>query len=293
MQIVEEEDEHKFGFDLLDPTKLMPEELVPVAPDRQDDAEPQPATTSSPRPSRSPSTVGNVVPGIDFTNDPLLQGRLFSYLDTQLSRLGGPNFARDPDQPPDRAGAQQPARRPHAPDHQHRPGQLPPELARRRLPDAGRRRARRLRAAIPERLDGPKVRERSESFFDHFSQATLFWNSLSPPERQHLIDACRFELGKVTRKEVRTRVLFGLFAEIDPDLAASVSAAIGVPVPYRRVPAPAGTAEPNHRGDNGGLERAPSLSLENQPKNSIRTRKVAMLVGAGFDSRDATAVRNR
>ena len=111
---IEEEDEHKFDFDLLDATKLMPEELVPVRRIGKLTLNRNPDNFFA-ETEQVAFHVGNVVPGIDFTNDPLLQGRLFSYLDTQLIRLGGPNFARDPDQPPGRAGPQPPARRPHAP----------------------------------------------------------------------------------------------------------------------------------------------------------------------------------
>ena len=154
-------------------------------------------TTSSPRPSRWPSTPATSCPGIDFTNDPLLQGRLFSYTDTQLIRLGGPELPRDPDQPPRRARPQQPARRAHAPDDQRGPDELRAEHARRRLPVPGRRARRAASSAIPERIDGTKVRARGERFFDHFSQATLFCNSQSEPEKKHIVQALRFELGKV------------------------------------------------------------------------------------------------
>ena len=198
VQIVEEEDEHKFDFDLLDPTKIIPEELVPVQRDRQADARTATPTTSSPRPSRSRSTPGTSCPGIDFTNDPLLQGRLFSYTDTQLIRLGGPNFHEIP------------INRPIAPVHNNqrdgymrqtintRPGvSYEPNSLGGGCPFQAGARDGRLRQ-LPRahrRHEGPRARARS--FFDHFSQATLFFNSQSEPEQEHIVEALRFELGKV------------------------------------------------------------------------------------------------
>jgi catalase len=116
-------------------------------------------------------------------------------------------------------------------------------------------------------------------------------NSQSAVERLHITDALRFELGKVNRKEVRQRVL-GMLREIDPQLAEDVALAIGVAVPKTFEAPPKGTAAPTHRGDNGGITQAPSLSLDNQPKTSIQTRKVALLVADGFSDTDVAAVRD-
>src|SRR6185503_7388395 len=129
-----------------------------------------------------------------------------------------------------------------------------------------------------QRVDGHTIRERSESFKDHFSQATLFFRSLSRPEQQHLIEACQFELGKVERKEIRQRVV-DLFARIDGDLAASVAPAIGVTSP---------------RGKNGPAQAprpSPALSMANTVKDSITGRVIAALVAPGVAGRELAAVR--
>ena len=175
------------------------------------------------------------MPGIDVTNDPLLQARLFSYLDTQLTRLGGPNFA------------QIPINRPHAPVndmhrdgfHQHAVhggrGAVPAELARRRLPVPRRRRRRRVRRRAARVAEATKVREKPASFDDHFSQARLFWLSMTPVEQEHIVLAYTFELGKCYEQAIKERQLLAL-ANIDPDLCAQVAAGLGLPAPEPTVP---------------------------------------------------------
>ncbi|MEM5774798.1 MAG: catalase, partial [Anaerolineaceae bacterium] len=205
VQIVEEEDEFAFDFDLLDPTKLIPEELVPVRKIGKMvlNRNPENFFAETEQVAFHP---GNVVPGIDFTNDPLLQGRLFSYLDTQLIRLGGPNFAEIP------------INRPVVKVHNNqRDGYM-----RQRI-DAGQTSysPNSLRNGDPvpaseeqggyvhydEKVEGNKIRARHESFGDHYSQARLFWNSQDDFEKQHIIDAFHFELGKVDNMEVRQRMV--------------------------------------------------------------------------------------
>ena len=138
----------------------------------------------------------NIVPGIDFSNDPLLQGRLFSYLDTQLSRLGSPNFHQIPINAPKCPFAQPPARRPHADAASQGPRRLRAELA--RSADAARARTRRAAsAASPRREEGDQGRVRAESFADHYSQARLFFRSQTEPEQAHIASALVFELSKV------------------------------------------------------------------------------------------------
>jgi len=176
LQVIEEADEHKFGFDLLDPTKIVPEELVPV--ERVGrltlDRNPDNFFAETEQVAFHP---GHVVPGIDFTDDPLLQGRLFSYTDTQLLRLGGPNFHEIP------------INRPVAEIHNNqRDGLMRQTINRGRVAyhpntlgggcpmQAGRAAAGFV--TYPEAISGQKVRERGEKFFDHFSQATLFWTGL-------------------------------------------------------------------------------------------------------------------
>src|SRR6476620_3977142 len=203
VQIVEEKDELSFPFDLLDATKIIPEEIVPVRRigrlTLNRNVENFFAETE-----QVAFHVGNIVPGIDFTNDPLMQGRLFSYTDTQLIRLGGPNFHEIP------------INRPVAPVHNNqRDGHMRQTINRSRTsyePNS-------LGGGCPfqagvdmggfqsfaERIDAQKIRARSASFFDHFSQATLFYNSQTKPERQHIIRALRFELGKVETPPIRER----------------------------------------------------------------------------------------
>jgi catalase len=290
VQIVEEKDEHSFDFDLLDPTKIIPEEIVPVQRigrltlNRNVDnffAETEQAAFH----------VANVVPGIDFTNDPLLQGRLFSYLDTQLIRLGGPNFHEIP------------INRPVAPIHNNqRDGYMRQTINRGQVsyePNS-------LRGGCPfqagmdmsgftsyaERIDAQKVRERSPSFFDHFSQATLFYNSQTEVEKDHIVRALRFELGKVETPPIRERMLF-LLAQVDKTLANRVADGLGVPIPTKlekpmnmSFPADADPRQFQPKKVKTEFTASPRLSMVENPnfqKRTIKTRKIAFLVADGFD----------
>src|SRR3984885_11683409 len=220
IQVVDEKDEHKFPFDLLDPTKLIPEELVPVQKIGKMVLNRNPDNFFS-ETEQVAFHPGHLVPGIDFTNDPLLQGRLFSYTDTQLTRLGGPNFA------------QIPINRPIVPVHNNqRDGHM------RQTINQGKssynpnsigggcpfqaKMAEGGFTSHTERIDAVKVRARSRSFFDHFSQATLFFNSQSEAEKNHLVNALRFELGKLTIPAIRERMV-GLLTQVDKTLAAQVA----------------------------------------------------------------------
>jgi catalase len=279
-------DELAYGFDLLDATKLVPEELVPVRRIGKMVLNRNPQNFFA-ETEQVAFHLGNLVPGIEVTNDPLLQARLFSYLDTQLTRLGGPNFAEIP------------INRPLAPVANHQQDGFHRDTIN---TNAANYHPNSIGGGCPflageagfvhrrEKLRGTITRMRSESFRDHFSQATLFVASQSPAERRHLIEALRFELGKVTRKAIRARML-GVLREIDPALAESVAVAIGVAVPCGPIEVPPGTSAPGPRGDNGGIAASAALSLENQPHTSIATRKVAMLVADGFDSASAQIVR--
>ncbi len=286
VQVMNEGDEVKYGFDLLDATKLVPEELVPVRRIGKMTLNRNPQNFFA-ETEQIAFHLGNLVPGIEVTNDPLLQARLFSYIDTQLTRLGGPNFAEIPINRPIVPVAN------HQQDGFHRDtintgnanyhpnsiGSGCPFLA----GDAGF-------VHRTEAVKGTLSLVRSESFRDHFSQATMFVASQSAAERRHLIEALRFELGKVIRKPIRSRML-GILREIDPELAKAVSIGIGVPVPTDPVQVPPGTSPPGPRTDNGGITASPALSLENQPKTSIATRKIAILVSGGFDGVAAEGVR--
>lgn len=288
VQIVAEEDEHKFDFDLLDPTKIIPEALVPVK------------IIGKMTLNRNPDNFfaeteqvafhpGHVVPGIDFTNDPLLQGRLFSYIDTQLKRLGGPNFHEIP------------INRPIAPMHNNqRDGHMRQEINKGRVsyePNS-------LGGGCPfqakiseggftshtEKIDARKIRARSKSFNDYFSQATLFYHSQTPPEKQHIIDAFHFELGKVETVEIRKRMV-GLLTQVDKDLAKQVADALGFEVPedaerpvQRGVPADHDPYDYEPVDIQQAVNSDETLSMEFTVKDTILTRKIAFLCCNGVDS---------
>ncbi len=295
IQIVEEKDVHKFDFDLLDPTKLIPEELVPVK------------RVGKMTLNRNPDNFfaeteqvafhpGHLVSGIDFSNDPLLQGRLFSYTDTQLIRLGGPNFHEIP------------INRPIAPVHNNqRDGYM------RQAINDGRTsyQPNSLGGGCPmqakadiggfvsyaEKMGEVKVRQRSQSFFDHFSQATLFWHSQSEPEQAHIVKAFRFELGKLEVSVIRERMI-GMLTRVDRSLAKRVAQGLGLSVPDKpptllneSVPADRIAAqyqpEPNKRVPS----RSPALTMANSVKGDVKTRKVAILAGDGVDDADLIGMK--
>lgn len=267
VQIVAEEDEMKFDFDLLDPTKIIPEELVPVTPigrfvlNRNVDnffAETEQVAFCP----------GHIVPGIDFTNDPLLQARLFSYTDTQLSRLGGPNFHQIPINKPvcpfhnnQRDGIHQhtihkgqASYQPNSIDGNW-PVETPPAAE-----DGGFE-------SYYERVSGQKIRERSESFSDHFSQPRLYYKSLAPHEQKHVVDAYTFELSKVKRKYIRERQVQQILANIDLDLARQVGANLGIEVPDLSLDFKPQT-----------VEKSAKLSMLAFPPADIKGRKIAILI---------------
>jgi catalase len=239
---------------------------------------------------------GHVVPGIDFSSDPLLQGRLFSYTDTQLIRLGGPNFHEIP------------INRPVAPLHNHqRDGYMRQTINRGRVsyePNS-------LGGGCPmqatqdmggfvsyaERLDGHKVRARSESFLDHFSQAALFWKSQSDPEKHHIVQAFSFELAKVEEPAIRTR-LVGLLAQVDESLAQRVAQGLGIKVPTRldkplnmSLPADAEVERLQPKPAKQSYRPSPALSMANSVKDTIKTRKIAVLAADGVDAAALTTMR--
>jgi catalase len=288
VQIVEEKDEHAFDFDLLDATKIIPEELVPVQRIGKLTLNRNPDNFFA-ETEQVAFHLGNIVPGIDFTNDPLLQGRLFSYLDTQLIRLGGPNFHEIP------------INRPIALVHNgQRDGFMrqtintgrvsyePNTLGRGCPFQAGA--ANGGFASFAEKLDGPKTRgRRSDKFFDHFTQALLFWRSQSDPEKQHIVDALQFELGKVTVPAVRERMV-AMLNQVDGELAQRVAAGLGLKkIPKVEgfmnlsFPADANPRDYQPKKVNRDVAPSPALSMANTPKDSIKTRQVAILIAEGSD----------
>jgi catalase len=287
VQVVEEKDEHRFDFDLLDPTKLIPEELVPVRPIGKLTLNRNPDNFFA-ETEQVAFHPGHLVPGIDFSNDPLLQARLFSYTDTQLIRLGGPNFHEIP------------INRPLAPVHNNqRDGHMRQTLNHGRVsyqPNS-------LGAGCPmqakanmggflsyaEKINADKVRRRSDKFFDHFSQAALFYNSQSHPEKAHIVQALRFELGKVEVPAIRERMV-GLLSQVDRTLAGLVAQGLGILLPAKiegplnlSVPADADAARFQPKSRPRSLDRSAALSMVATVKDSIKTRKIAILAADGVD----------
>ena len=295
VQLIPEEDEHKYGFDLLDPTKLVPEELVPVQRIGKMTLNRNPDNFFA-ETEQVAFHVGNIVPGIDFTNDPLMQGRLFSYTDTQLIRLGGPNFHEIPINRPvvpvhnnQRDGhMRQTINKGQASYHPNSLGGGCPYQA--KMAEGGF-------SSFAERIDAKKIRERSASFFDHFSQATLFFNSQSDEEKNHIVDALTFELSKVETPAIRERML-GILAKIDTGLASAVAYGIGVHVPKHPeqlnfgVPADADVQAYQPVIIKSIADRSEALSMAHTVKDSIRTRKVAILAADGVDAASLIAVKD-
>jgi catalase len=231
------------------------------------------------------------VPGIDFTNDPLLQGRLFSYRDTQLSRLGTPNFH------------QIPINRPLAEAHNNqRDGQMQMQIPKGQtayFPNSLGGGCPYLSTvseggfeAYQERIDANKIRGRSDSFSDHFSQPALFYRSLAEWEKVHVTDAYSFELGKCTHDHIKERMLW-LIAQIDTKLANKVAANLGLEVPEniekpinQSIGADAKITDHQPSKKKIYLDEAPTLSQANTKFNSIATRQVAFLVADGFNMDD-------
>ncbi len=307
VQFIPEEDEFKFPFDLLDPTKLVPEELVPIR------------KIGKLVLNRNPDNYfaeieqvafhpGHLVAGIDLTNDPLLQGRLFSYTDTQLTRLGGPNFH------------ELPVNRPLAPVHNNqRDGfgrQLIPKGKVAYEPNSLKPRGCPFHAgadpkkfvSFNEKIAASKVRARSTSFGDHVSQAELFYNSQTEVEKTHIKNAFIFELSKVKSPEVRNR-MSELLMFVDADLAREVSSKIGVKLPGKpSMPPNPADSDNNIVPPNRSLEAAKESDVEidaevdlptssqalgiiaNNPKD-VTSRKVAILVTPATKTADVQTIK--
>lgn len=273
VQVLEESREHEFDFDILDSTKLIPEELVPIQ------------IVGKMVLNRNPTDVfaeteqvafctQNIVPGIDFSNDPLLQGRNHSYLDTQLTRLGGPNFVEIPINRPrcpvfnnqrDGFGRQKIStdKVNYYPNRFGYPAPATP--------------AQGGFSSYPEKMQGIKERARGPKFQEHFQQATLFYNSLSPLEKNRLVETASFELGKCDDESVPAAQL-KILVQIDADLAKKVAEKLGVAAP----------APPPGWKNHG--KTAKGLSMEDYPKGDISTRKIAVLVADGFDGEQFAAI---
>jgi catalase len=272
MQLFDDAFVEKFAFDVLDATKLIPEEEVPIrivgklVLNRMVDnffAETEQVAFCT----------QNIVPGIEFSNDPLLQGRNFSYLDTQLKRLGSPNFTHLP------------INAPKCPMHHFQQdghmamrnptGRVNYEPNSRGAEGGPRENAQQGFTSWPEPLEGAKTRERSPTFADHYSQARQFYFSQLPNEQQHICDAFIFELSKVEYLPIRERMVANLL-NVDADMAKTVAAGLGL----QTLPKPSNAALPTRQD----LNPSPALSiLKNGPSN-FKGRKVGVLMSDGADA---------
>ncbi|VWX61302.1 hydroperoxidase HPII(III) (catalase) [Burkholderiales bacterium 8X] len=277
LQIFTEEQAESFSFDILDATKLIPEELVPIQVVGRMVLNRNPDNFFA-ETEQVAFCTAHIVPGLDFTNDPLLAGRIHSYVDTQISRLGGPNFHELPINAPiaqvhnnQRDGMHRQA------IHRGRVSYEPNSLAGGCPFQAG---AAQGFTSVARRIDAKesadKVRIKPEKFADHYTQARLFFESQSEAEKAHIGNAFRFELSKVTVPAIRERVVASLL-NAAPDLAARLAQDLGMTLPAPLPKALENPATPE-------VEQSPPLSLMARPGDGgIRTRKVAILVADGVE----------
>ncbi|MDC9835594.1 catalase [Rhizobium binxianense] len=270
VQLFDQDFADTFDFDILDPTKIIPEEILPVKPIGRLVLDRMPENFFA-ETEQVAFMTQNVPPGIDFSNDPLLQGRNFSYLDTQLKRLGGPNFTHLPINAPKcpfhnfqqdgHMAMRNPVGRVNYQPNSWNQGP-------RESPVQGYR-----HFAAEEQ--GPKVRLRPESFADHYSQARQFYISQTPPEQRHIAAALTFELSKVETPVIRERMVSHLM-NIDETLASKVGHALG----FKSMPKPADAAMPTRQD----LEPSPALSIIERGPKRFEGRKLGILVSDGTDA---------
>ncbi|MGE3510625.1 MAG: catalase [Vicinamibacterales bacterium] len=285
LQIFTEDQAERFTFDVLDSTKIVPEELVPVEPVGRLVLNRNPDNFFA-ETEQVAFCVAHVVSGIDFSNDPLLAGRIHSYVDTQISRLGGPNFHEIPINAPiaavhnnQRDGMHRQA------IHRGRVSYEPNSLGGGCPFQAGR--AGFVSYPEPRQSDDHKVRGKAERFADHYTQATLFWNSQSSVEKQHIVNAFRFELSRVQVPAIRERMVSGLM-NVAAGLAEAVAAGLGM----RELPTP--MPKVLTRDVAPEVTVSPALSLFARPGDgSIRTRRIAILVADGCDGPPLVALAER
>lgn len=296
VQIIPEEDEHKYPFDLLDPTKIVPEEMVPVK------------IIGKMTLNRNPDNFfaeteqvafhpGHIVPGIDSSNDPLLQGRLFSYTDTQISRLGGPNFHEIPinksileitNNQRDGMHRMQ-VNKGKAHYHPNSIGGGCPFQA--MMKEGGFH-------SFNERVDSSKIRKRSQSFFDHFSQPALFYNSMTPHEKRHIQNAFSFELGKVKLVPIRQRVV-NMLLEVSVELATIVGNHLGLtpqklPQPITgSIPADGNLEEFYSFSNKLPIDKSPAVSQADKLPTNIKARRIALLTADGVNDSAFTEIKKQ
>lgn len=273
VQLFSEADAENFSFDVLDSTKIVPEELVPVQPIGRMVLNRNPDNFFA-ETEQVAFCAAHVIPGLDFTNDPLLAGRIHSYIDTQLTRLGGPNFHELPINAPlapvhnnQRDGMHRQA------IHRGRAAYEPNSLGGGCPFQAGTAGF----VSFPEPVQQDEVRGKPEKFAEHYNQATLFYESQSESEKRHIAAAYRFELSKVTVAAVRQRMV-SMLRNASEELAAQVAAGLGMELPPAMPKAMDSPPAPE-------VTKSPALSLMARPgKLGIRTRKVAIIVADGVDA---------
>ena len=280
LQIFTEEQAETFSFDVLDATKLIPEELVPVTPVGRMVLNRNPDNFFA-ETEQVAFCAAHVVPGIDFSNDPLLAGRLHSYIDTQITRLGGANFHEIPINAPlapvhnnQRDGLHRQAL------HRGRVSYEPNSLGGGCPFQAG---AATGFVSFPQPMQGDKVRGKPEKFADHYTQATLFYNSQTDVEKAHIVGGFRFELSKLTVPAIRQRMVSSL-VNVSVQLAQQVADGLGMTLPKAMPRALDKPAKPE-------VTHSPALSLTALPGDGgIRTRKIAILVADGVDAQEVTSL---
>ncbi|MES2958015.1 MAG: catalase [Pseudomonadota bacterium] len=279
LQVFSEEQAEGFSFDVLDATKLIPEELVPVTPVGRMVLNRNPDNFFA-ETEQVAFCTAHVVPGIDFSNDPLLAGRIHSYVDTQITRLGGANFHEIPINAPlapvhnnQRDGLHRQA------IHRGRVAYEPNSLGGGCPFQAGSAGF----VSFPQPVQEDKVRGKPEKFADHYTQATLFYVSQTPVEQAHIVGGFRFELSKVTVPAIRERMLASL-VNVSPQLAAAVAEGLGMAVPPALPRALEKPMAPE-------VKVSPALSLTALPGDGgVRTRQIAILAADGVDGASIAAL---
>ena len=280
LQIFTEAQADAFSFDVLDATKLIPEELVPVMPVGRMVLNRNPDNFFA-ETEQVAFCTAHVVPGIDFSNDPLLAGRIHSYVDTQITRLGGANFHEIP------------INAPLAPVHNNqRDGLHRQAIPRGRVAyepnslgggcpfQAGKAGF----VSFPQPVEGDKVRGKPEKFADHYTQASLFYESQTEVEKAHIVGGFRFELSKVNVPAIRERMLASL-ANVSTDMAAKIAAGLGMKLPKAMPKALSVSVTPE-------VTESAALSLTARPGDGgIRTRKVAILIADGIHGASVESIQ--
>lgn len=297
VQLIPEEDEMKFSFDILDPTKIIPEELVPIKIIGTMTLNRNPENFFA-ETEQAAFDPGRLVPGIDFSDDPLLQGRIFSYMDTQNYRLGGPNFH------------ELPINRPINGKHNNQKdgfGRIDllkgntsyfPNSEANGCPYHAMLKGEVGFKTGEQPVEGKKVRARSNSFADHFTQAKLFFNSLSIEEQNHVINAFSFELSKINKEEIRVREL-AILNQVDAKLAKAIGNNLGLTPSKSLDPLTLQFARQNHpnypiKPNKPEIEKSDFLSMKvKDDKGTIQTRKIAFLVDDGVSKASVDKLKKK